>query len=213
MSEWSIHWQVQYQSWCPSRCCTESSNFHNCYGSLIKGIQSCLPLVTALCRWSGVDGRDIRRLEKEADNLEDNIEAKGFHVYLNKTNLICSKHNSPVKSDPVKLSCSICCKGVGSNSIFCQSCNHCVHKICWKIKVRLRADPSFNACSACTNNIIVISQDGPEAIIRINKFERVDFFRYLGHFIGQLRSYFEATTDRVRVTLKNFHSLPQVLTK
>ena len=35
------------------------------------------------------------------------------------------------------INCSICCKGVSSNSIFCQSCNHWVHKRCSKIKGRL----------------------------------------------------------------------------
>ena len=46
------------------------STLHNCYGSLIKEVQSWLPLGIALRRQSGVNGRDIRGLEKEAHNLE-----------------------------------------------------------------------------------------------------------------------------------------------
>ena len=42
-----------HQGWCPSGSCTEPSTLHDFYGSLIKGIQSCLPLRTALHRWYG----------------------------------------------------------------------------------------------------------------------------------------------------------------
>ena len=62
--------RVQHQGWHPSRCCTESSTLHNCYGSLIKRIQSWLPLRIALRRRSGVNGRDFKGLEKEAHYLE-----------------------------------------------------------------------------------------------------------------------------------------------
>ena len=57
--------------------------------------------------------------------------------------------------------------------------------------------------NACTNNIIIISQDDPEMIIR-NKFEGVDSFLYLSDYIGQSGSCFEATTERVRAVWKNF---------
>ena len=91
-----------------------------------------------------------------------------------------------------------------SNSIFCQTSNHWVHKSFLKIKGRLKADPSFK-CSACTNNI-TISQDDPEKIIRNDKSKVVR------DFIGHLRSCFEATSERLREACKNFHSLLPVLT-
>ena len=75
----------------------------------------------------------------------------------------------------------------------------------------LKADLS-SKCNACTKNIITISQDDPEVIIGNDKFEVVDFFRYLGYSTGQSGSCFEATTDRVRAAWKNFHSLLPVLT-
>ena len=124
-----------------------------------------------------------------------------------KKKIVCSKHNLSVKSDPVKWLCSICCKGVGRNSIFCQSCNHWVHKRCSKIKGRLKVDPSFK-CNAYTNNIITISHGDPEVIIRNDKFEVVDSFCYL----AESGNSFEATTGRVRTVWKNFHSLLPVLT-
>ena len=111
---------------------------------------------------------------------------------------------------PVKWSCSICCKDVGINSIFCQICNHWVHKRCWKIKGRLKAGPSFK-CNACTNSI-TISQDDLEVIIGIDKLEVVDSFHYLDYSISQSGGCFEATTGRVRAAWKNYHNLLPVLT-
>ena len=153
----------------------------------------------------------LEDLKEKLTIWKNNIEGKGLRVNVEKTKILCSRHNSEVKSDPVKWPCSICHKGVGSNSIFCQSCNHWVHKRCSKIKGKLNADPSFK-CNVCTNNISTKSQEISEVIIDNIKFEEVDSFRYLGDSIGQAGSCFEATTDRVRLAWKNFHSLLPVLT-
>ena len=165
---------------------------------------------TVGCPWKVLYADDLvlmaeilEDLKKKLTIWKDNIEAKGLRVNVNKTKLVCSKQNAPVKSDPVKWPCSICRIGVCINSIFCHSCNHWVHKRCSKIKERLKTDPSFKR-DACTNNIMAISQDDPEVIIENDKFEVVDSFRYLGDSIGQSGSCFEATTDRVRAAWKNF---------
>ena len=103
----------------------------------------------------------LEDLKKMLTIWKDNVKSKGLWVNASKTKLVCSKHNASVKSDPVKWPCSICHKGVGITSIFCQSCNHWVHKRCSKIRGRLKADPSFK-CNACINNIMTISQDDTE---------------------------------------------------
>ena len=56
--------------------------------------------------------------------------------------------------------------------------------------------PSFK-CSACTNNIITVSQRDPEVISRNDKFEVVDSFHYLGDSISQSGSYSEAKANSV----------------
>ena len=61
----------------------------------------------------------LEDLKKKLTVWKDNIEAKGLQVNVHKTKLICSKHNLPVKSDPVKWPCSFCRKGVGISSMFC----------------------------------------------------------------------------------------------
>ena len=141
----------------------------------------------------------LEYLKKKLTIWKDNIEAKGLRVKVNKTKPVCHKQNSSVKSNSIKWSCSICHEGVGINSIFCQSCNHWVHRRCSKIKGRLKTDPSFK-CNTCTNNIMTISQDDPEVIIGNDQFEVVDCFCYLDDSIDQSSSCFEATTDRVRAT-------------
>ena len=105
-------------------------------------------------------------------------------------------------------------ESIGSNSIFYKSCT-CfwmwVRNRCSKIKGRLKSNPSFN-CNTCTSSIIAIPQDDPEVIIRNDKYEVVDSFCYLGDSIGLSESCFEATTERVRVVWKNFHSFLLVRT-
>ena len=145
----------------------------------------------------------LEDLEKKLTIWKDNIETKGLRVNVNKTKLVCSKHNSSVKSDPLKWPCSICRRGVGINSIFYQSCNDWVYKRCSKIIGRLKADASFK-CNASTSNIMTISLDDPDAIIGNDQFEVADFFHYLGDSIGQSGSSFEATTERVRAAWINF---------
>ena len=58
----------------------------------------------------------LEDLKKKLTIWKDNIAAKGLPVKVNKTKLVCSKHNSSVKSDPAKWPCSICHEGVGINS-------------------------------------------------------------------------------------------------
>ena len=163
------------------------------------------------CHWELLYADDLvlmaetlEGLKKKLTIWKDNIEAKRLRVNVNKTNFAACKNNSSVKSDLVKWPYNIYRNGVGSNSIFCQTSNHWVHKRFLKIKGRLKADPSFKS-GACTNNI-TISQDDPEKIIRNDKSKVVR------DFIDHLRSCFEATSERLREACKNFHSLLPVLT-
>ena len=50
----------------------------------------------------------LEDLKKKLTIWKDNIEGKGLQFNVDKTKLVCSKHNSPVKSDPIKRPCSIC---------------------------------------------------------------------------------------------------------
>ena len=95
------------------------------------------------CPWKFLYADDLVLMVETLEDLKkkliiwkDNIEAKGLRVNVHKTKLACSKHSLSVESNPVKWLCSICHKGVGISSIFCQSCNRWVQKRCLKIKGR-----------------------------------------------------------------------------
>ena len=58
------------------------------------------------------------------------MEKKGLRVNAGKTKImICGKGLDLLQSSG-EFPCSVCCTGVGSNSIFCNGCKHWVHKKC-----------------------------------------------------------------------------------
>ena len=60
------------------------------------------------------------------------LEAKGLRVNMGKTKImICSRNLHSLK-DSRKHPCGVCCKGIGSNSIFC-GCKPWIHKVSWKL--------------------------------------------------------------------------------
>ena len=73
------------------------------------------------CPWESLYTDDLVLIAQTLEDLKltirkDNIEAKGLRVNVNKTKLVCCRHNSSVKSDPIKWPCSNCRLAVGSNS-------------------------------------------------------------------------------------------------
>ena len=120
---------------CPSRCCTESSTLHNFLEALSRKFKFICPLELLYAHDLVLMAETLQDLKKKLTIWKDIIETKELWVNV-KTILVCSKDNSPVKSDPIKWPCSICHKGVGISSIFCQSCNRWVQKRCLKIKGR-----------------------------------------------------------------------------
>ena len=58
------------------------------------------------------------------------LEAKGLKVNVNKTEVMFGGRGSKAAVGHVKYPCSVCSKGVGSNSILCGICKKWVHKRC-----------------------------------------------------------------------------------
>ena len=53
-----------------------------------------------------------------------------------------------------KWPCSVCRKGVGSNSLFSNCCTHWVHKGCSGIRGRLTAVKDYK-CRICTGEVVL----------------------------------------------------------
>ena len=71
------------------------------------------------------------------DLWKKEIEAKGLRVNMKKTKILHCKHGSNVRQKSGKWPCGVCRKGVGNNSIYCNTCKHWIHKKCSGIKGRL----------------------------------------------------------------------------
>ena len=61
--------------------------------------------------------------------------------------MICGENLHSLK-DSGKHPCGVCCKGVGSNSIFCDGCQSWINKKCSGFKGRLKANPIYR-CKRC----------------------------------------------------------------
>ena len=79
------------------------------------------------------------------------MEEKGLRVNAGKTKImICGKGLDLVQSSG-KFPCAICHTGVGSNSIFCNSCKHWVNRKCSGLKL-LTKDPKYR-CTRCQGTV------------------------------------------------------------
>jgi len=69
-------------------------------------------------------------LIKRLNEWKDNVESKGMRVNTNKTKVRISGERQKVMQKVVRWPYGVCGKGVGSNSLQCNSCQKWVHKKC-----------------------------------------------------------------------------------
>ena len=71
-----------------------------------------------------------------------------------KTKVMVSGNGIAPPSTSGKWPCSVCRKGVGSNSIFCNFCTHWVHRCCSEIRGRLTPVKDYK-CRICTGEVVL----------------------------------------------------------
>ena len=80
------------------------------------------------------------------------MEEKGLRVNAGKTKIMICGTGLNLLQSSGEFPCTVCCTGLGSNSIFCKGCQHRVHKKCSGLK-RLTEDsgPRLQVCqgTAC----------------------------------------------------------------
>ena len=81
----------------------------------------------------------VRRLLTGKEAMEE----KGLRVNAGKTKLMVCGTGLDLLQSSGQFLYTVCCTGVGSNSIFCKGCKHWLHKKCSGLK-RLTDDPDFN---------------------------------------------------------------------
>ena len=75
------------------------------------------------------------------------MEKKGLRVNAGMMKLMICSTGLDLLLSSGEFPCTVCCTGVGSNSIFCNGCKHWVHKKCSGLK-RLTKDPDYR-CTWC----------------------------------------------------------------
>ena len=98
------------------------------------------------CSWELLYADDLVLIAESMEELvgkftkwKDGIECKGLKVNMKKTKVLVS---SPVGVPAISSGtwpCSVCRKGVGSNSILCNTCKHWVHERCSRVKGSLNS--------------------------------------------------------------------------
>ena len=87
-------------------------------------------------------------LTKRLNEWKDNVESKGMRVNMNKTKVMISGERQKVRQKAVSWPCGVCSKGVGSNSLQCNSCQKWVHKKYSGIKGSMSKVAKSFICSA-----------------------------------------------------------------
>ena len=101
---------------------------------------------------------------------------------------------------------------VGSNSIYCSTCSHWVHKACSGIKGRLKPDPEFT-CSRCLGTARPINVQLIKNIsISEDTLDVEPSFCYLGDMVSQGGGCLDGITTRIRCAWGKFRELLPLLT-
>ena len=141
---------------------------------------------------------------------KDGMERKGLRVNAGKTKIMICGTGLNLLQSSGEHPCAVCRTGVGSNSIFCNGCNHWVHKKCSGLK-RLKEDPNYR-CSRCQGTARPI--DGrPQKEVQVgpDKLEVVASFCYLGDMLSAAGGCELSTTTRVKTAWRKFKELLPVL--
>ena len=72
---------------------------------------------------------------------------------MNKNKVMISAERQKVRQKAVRWQCGVCSKGVGSNSLQCNSCQKWVHKKCSGIKGSMSKVMKSFICRGCLNPV------------------------------------------------------------
>ena len=140
------------------------------------------------------------------------MEAKGLRVNASKTKIMkCRAGMGQVKKSG-KWPCSVCRKGVGSNSICCVDCKSWVHKRCSGILGSLKDLVGFRCKSCVAGGSVQEELLGEVEVEPGVKVECVTKFCYLGDTLGAGGGVEEAVRARVRSAWAKFKELSPILT-
>jgi hypothetical protein len=152
-------------------------------------------------------GDSWQEVEERYARWKKALEGKGLKVNVNKTKAFCTGERMAMTlaaKDP----CSVCGKGVRSNSIQCTKCRKWVHKRCTGIKGSL-AEARFFECKRCRGLLVETSKES--VTLAGDEIERVEKFCYLGDVLSTEGGVQGAVVARIRAGWKKFKEVAKVL--
>jgi len=114
-----------------------------------------------------------------------NVENRGMRVNMNKTMVMLNGERQKPVQKAARWPCGVCCRGVGSNSIQCTTCQKWVHKKCSGIKGSMYKVMKLFICRGCSNPVISTGHTSVDIGASAN-LEVVDKFCYLGDILSVL---------------------------
>ena len=145
-------------------------------------------------------------------NWKIGMETKGLRVNAGKTKIMRCRVGKGQSEKSGKWPCSVCRKGVGSNSIRCVDCKGWVHKRCSGILGSLTGVVDFHCKSCVAGSPVQVEMLGEVEIEPGVKVESVTKFCYLGDTLGAGGGVEEAARARVRSAWAKFKELSPILT-
>ena len=138
------------------------------------------------------------------------MEEKGLRVNAGQTKIMICGTGLHLLQSSGEFSCAVYRTGVGSNSIFCKGCKHCLHKKCSGLKL-LTEDPDYR-CTQCQGPALPL--DGrPQREVQVgpDKLEVVASFCYLGDMLSAAGGCELSITTCVKTAWKKFKEMKPVL--
>jgi len=179
--------------------------------ALTQGFRSGCPYEMMYADDLVIAGRSMDELMVRFESWRRGLEAGGLKVNVQKTKVLVSGRDIGKVTETGSFPCSVCCRGVGSNSIFCNSCRHWVHKRCSGIKGRLRPDAQFQ-CKACNGNKSCSVPTEETVSCEGGTLNVVQQFCYLGDTISARGGVDCSITVRIRSAWHKFRELLPLLT-
>ena len=152
----------------------------------------------------------IAELEVLYERWKTSMESKGLRVNIKKTKVMCSQSIKVPLNKCGKHPCSVCWKGVGSNSIRCTSCKYWTHKKCTSVKGNLSAVTGF-VCKRCLGEVLSVSEDQKVRLID-DDLDHVSKFCYLGDMLDSNACAESSVICRIQCGWKKFREILPLLT-
>ena len=140
------------------------------------------------------------------------LETRGLRINVGKTKILGSPGEAQKPRRNIKSPCGVHSKGVGINSILCQTCNLWIHKRCSGVKATLKKENMFRCKNCEGESALTDSLNFTQVQVDEDTFEAVPTFQDLGDLSGESGVCVDATSARITTAWKSFRQLLPIIT-